>query len=269
MNKLEFNAKDVKELILWLKRFSIIDNTVLIEIDESSNSLIAKSYNEERSVVKKSSVKFDVAGLFYKKSKDQKRIKAGIYSISRLIKILDHFNDGEFTITVNYDSVTSDTSIDFVATDIVCKNDNLKMIIECTPLSIFKYITDDLFDNQIAFTDSNENITFTSKDISNTLLLCGLDSDYKFMDIIVRGGKFVISGKSFNKLISEKLNKESKSNITLYKEQFEKLDVENYTLTIGEDRIIFNSDDSDTVTVLSSVQKDETEEQPNKNEDIF
>ena len=109
--KIEFSAKNVKAFSAWLKKFASIDTALLLEVDEPNQTFLAKTYNEERSVVKFSKIKFDEAGLTVKASKDPMRVKVGIYNIARLMKIMDQFNDEEFTLTVNYDEITGDTRI--------------------------------------------------------------------------------------------------------------------------------------------------------------
>jgi hypothetical protein len=47
---IEFTAKNVKAFTGWLKRFSTIDKSLLLEIDQATSTFIAKTYNEERSV---------------------------------------------------------------------------------------------------------------------------------------------------------------------------------------------------------------------------
>ena len=84
---LEFTAKNAKAFTAWIKRFSSIDNTLLLEVDRSNSIFIAKTYNEEHSVVKMSSIKFDEAGFTVKDGTESKRVKVGIFNIPRLIKI--------------------------------------------------------------------------------------------------------------------------------------------------------------------------------------
>ena len=89
--KIEFTAKNAKVFSSWLKKFAAIDKSLLLEVDENDNIFCAKVYNEERSVVKFSQIKFDEAGFTVKESKDKRRIKVGIYNITRLMKIIDQF----------------------------------------------------------------------------------------------------------------------------------------------------------------------------------
>ena len=104
--KIEFIAKNAKEFTSWLKRFASIDNTLLLEIDEKNLMFKAKSYNEEHSCIKFSSINFDEAGFVINQNKDPKQIRVGLFNVSRLIKVIDLFSS-EFTFIVTYDEVTN------------------------------------------------------------------------------------------------------------------------------------------------------------------
>jgi len=247
---IEFTAKNVKAFTNWLRRFASIDNSLLLEIDEKSSTFISKTYNEERSVVKMSTIKFDDAGLTTKLNKDPKRIKIGIFNIPRLIKVIDQFNDMEFTITVNYqDLVGDDSNVQYAGESILLRNKNLKMSVDCTSLNIFKYITDDLFKNSIATVDVLGSFELTKSNIEKINSLCTLDSDHKFIEFKFKDNEVFVSGKTFDLTIC-KIEKVSTS-LSVFKEQYSNIDVENYNVELGEDRLVFKSKDSDTTCVLS------------------
>ncbi len=253
--KIEFSAKNVKPFTDWLKKFTKIDTALLLEVDEINSEFISKVYNEERSVVKLSRINFEDAGLKIKPSKDPKRVKVGIYNIVRLIKIMDQFNDDDFTFTVNYDEISGDT-VEFAGLTLLLKNKKLKMTVECTSLNIFKYISDDLFKDVISALDSVvTTFELSATNIEKTNSLCALDNEHKFMEF--KSGKgFHISGKTFDLLIGEDVNTDDENSISIFKEQFDSIDLENYTAKMGEDRIVFTSTSGSTVTVISMVETD-------------
>jgi hypothetical protein len=252
---IEFTAKNVKAFTGWIKRFSSIDNSLLLEIDEKTSTFIAKSYNEEHSCVKMSKIRFDDAGLATKPNKDPKRIKVGIFNISRLIKIIDQFNDMEFTLTLNYqDIVNPDSSIEYAGETILLKNKNLKMSEDCTSLNIFKYLSDDRFKNEISSTDVLGKFELSKSTIEKINSLCALDNEYKFIEFKFKDNEVLVSGKTFDLTICE-IGKAS-AFIKVNKEQYSYIDVENYGIELGEDKLIFTSTDSDTICVLSMVMED-------------
>lgn len=250
---LEFTAKNAKAFTAWLKRFSLIDNTLLLEIDRSKSIFTAKTYNEEHSVVKMSSIKFDEAGLTLKDGLETKRIKVGIFNIPRLIKIIDQFNDVEFTITVEYQELIGDGESQFAAEKILLKNKMLKMNVDCTSLNIFKYISDEVFESNIANIDKLGQFEMSKTMLEKINTLNALDADHKFMEFKLIDKKTFVSGKAFELLIYESKEKADAS-LPVFKEQYAAIDVENYDVKIGDDRLVFTSSDSDTVTVISRAE---------------
>ena len=255
--KIEFSAKNVKAFSAWLKKFSSIDTALLLEIDEPGSRFLAKTYNEERSVVKLSTIKFDAAGFTVKPSKDPERVKVGIYNIARLMKIMEQFNDEEFSFTVNWDVLDGDVKENAGLT-LILKNKNLKINVECTSLNIFKYISDELFADRIASLDEvKTKFDLLKANIEQTNQLCSLDSEYKFMEFRNEANVYV-SGKTFDLLLRENPGEHdgSSDSLNIFKEQFTSVDVEDYNVQMGEDRLVFTSTDESTTTVLSMVEKD-------------
>jgi hypothetical protein len=255
--KIEFSAKNVKAFQAWLKKFVAIDQSLLLEVDENESLFLAKTYNEERSVVKLSKIKFDEAGLTVKKSKDPQRVKVGIYNIARLMKVMDQFGSEEFSFTVNYDEVTGDNSTEFAGLNLVLKNKNLKITVDCTSLNIFKYISDELFTDRIAAMDEVvAKFEFSSDNIEKTNSLCSLDSEYKFMEF-KNSDNVYVSGKTFDFVIGENPSgTKNEGSINIFKDQFNSIDSENYNVKMGDDRLVFTSQDLNTTTVISMVEKD-------------
>jgi len=257
MNKIEFATTNARTFSSWLKRFSILDNSLLIEVDLKNSYFIAKSHDEQRSTVKSSKIGFVDSGLTIKASKEQKRIKVGVYNIPKLIKTFDHFNDAEFTFSISYDELLTGEVKDLVGISLNMKNNKLKVDSDCTSLSIFKHISDELFDTKIASTDSKlTSFGLTDKIIGEINSLSGLDNDNKFLEIRTKDNNIYVCGKTFELLIQEGVKCKDYS-LNIFKEQFGNLDAENYEVSMCEDRLIFKSDDGLTTCVLSMVEKDD------------
>jgi hypothetical protein len=257
---IDFTAKNVKPFSNWLKRFSSIEHSLLIEVDEINKCFTAKSYNEEKSVVKYSKISFSDAGMTLKKeSATPQLIKVGIYNIPRVIKSLDHFQTGEFSFAVQYEEVIDGETKNLAGTALLIKSSLLKVKIECTSLNIFLYISDDKFKNGIAATDPITQFDLPNVTIEKINSLCDLDKDYKFLEFLTRDKKIFVRGKSFELDVAE--NGDEKTILSIYKEQFDKVDIESYSVDFGPDKLVFRSNDSDTITVTSMVVKDEKYEE--------
>mgnify|MGYP001375674618 CR=1 FL=1 len=251
-NNVEFIAKNVKPFINWLKRFSLIDKSLLLEVDGKTSSFIAKTYNEERSIVKMSSIPFDEAGLSIKSAYSH-RIKMGIYNILHFSKILDQFNDDEFLFIIEYQELKNENEIEYVGEKILLSNKTLKMGIDCTSINIFKYISDDLFKTVIASTDTIGSFKLTKTNIEKINMLNNLDDPDEKCITFKINKKATVSGKTYEFVIGES-KCEKESSISIFKDQYITLDIENYDVIFGSDRLIFNSTDSNTITVISCAE---------------
>lgn len=250
---LEFSCNsNVKTFTNWIKRFTPIDKSILLEIDLSKFLFLAKSYNEEHSVVKMSAISFDDAGLSLNNAKDNKRIKIGIFNITHLIKIFDQFNSIPFYFSINYQDIIKDNSTDYAAEKLLFKTDTLKIDVDCCSLDIFKYIPDDLFTQKIAAIDIISSFDFTKQNIEKINVLNNLDdSEESTMKIGIMDNKNYVSGKTYELLLGESKEARKDYSLAIFKSQYSALDIENYDAQMGEDRVVFKSKDSDTITVIS------------------
>jgi hypothetical protein len=256
--KIEFTVKNVKGFSSWIKRFSSINNSMLLEIDEKNEMFSSKSYDEEHSIVKSSKTKFSEVE-FSPKTSGSLLIKVGIFNIPRLVKILDHFNNSEFSFIITYDELITKDTTELVGTSWLLKNKDLKVSEECTPRSIFDPPSDEKFESVIASVDTViAEFDLNVENIDKVNSLSKLEeSDAKFLDF-KRGANVYVCGQSFELLVKDidgEWNGEEEM-ISIFKDQFDCVDVENYKVTIGNDRLVFRSKDSETVTVLSEVVKD-------------
>jgi len=253
---ISFTGKNVKTFSAWLKKFSSIEKSLLIEVDEANQCFSAKSYNEEKSIVKSSKISFEDSGFTLKfPTGESTPIQVGLYDVSRVMKSLDHFSTGDFSFEIKYDEVLEGQNKKLAASNILMKNAALKMKISTSSLKVFNYISDDLFENRIASTEK----VFTIFDLPNVTIeeinsLSDLDKEYKFLEFLIKDKKVFVKGKLFELDVAD--DGDEKAIISVYKDQFSKIDVESYSVKFGEDKLVFNSKDTDTSTVLSMVVKD-------------
>jgi hypothetical protein len=248
----QFTSTNVKSFVSWLKRFSIIDNSLLLELDPQKKEFVSKTHDEERSVVKHSKISFEDAGLAGKSSGDQ-RIMFGIYNIPHLIKALELF-DGEFTLEFKHEMLSDGDKEVPTGTSIMLKNSSLKTKIDCTSLSIFNYITDQLFKDNIASVDEVTKFELTKENMEKITSLSLLDKEYKYLKFQSKDGKAYVKSKSFELLLSEVSGDDV--SIDIYKNQFFKVDTESYNVQLGDDRLVCKSKDSYTTAVVSMVDRD-------------
>jgi hypothetical protein len=168
---------------------------------------------------------------------------------------MDQFNDVEFTLTVEYQELINDSDTQYAGEKLLLKNKLLKMNVDCTSLNIFKYISDDLFKTGIAAVEAIGCFELTKANIEKINTLNGLDSDERNMEFKIGDKKTIVSGKTYELVIGESNVKETAS-LSIFKEQYASLDVENYDVDLGEDRLVYKSKESETTTVISKAEKE-------------
>ena len=158
---LRLNLKgSVEPFISYLKNYLRIRESLLLEIDTNTRAFVAKTYTEDKSSVRFSSIMFDDANITIvsddgEETRGDSRIKVGILIqlkkfiqiIERLGADLDKDGNANFNIEIEYDQLVNqkDSSVDFIATSISFKSDILTMRMDGFRPSEFTYLPDEKF----------------------------------------------------------------------------------------------------------------------------
>jgi hypothetical protein len=240
--KLELRLTSANELTNFLKRFSSISGSLLIEID--GEYLKAKTHTPERSVVKSS--KIELSRVFSNPEVASSPVIFGVYSLDKLIKSFSHFEGSDVTFIL----FTENTADGTVGTDIILQNDSLKINFQCATLRLFTHITDEMMDRIGDVSSAEVNFVLTKELQSQVNSLSGIDSDQKLLSFNLKKGEVSASGKSFNKHLLSVENKDIEVNVSVYKSQFAYIDREDSMVYMNEDRLIFHSIESETRMIV-------------------
>lgn len=241
-NKLTLRIASSNELISFLKRFSSIESSLLIELEDGY--MKAKTHTPERSVVKSS--KIELSRIFTDSPEISENIMFGVYNIDKLMQTFKHFPEGGVDFVLEYEKTAEGN----VGTTITVSNESLKINFDCASLRLFTHITDEMME-RISTTDSSVVNFILSKENQNRILsLSTIDSDSKLLTFDVKEGKVSSLGKSFHLNLLNLENIEDQTNISLYKQQFAYLDREDSIAYVSDDRIVFNSIETDTKTII-------------------
>jgi len=238
---LKLQLTDATEFTNFLKRFSPISGSLLIELEDGY--LKAKTHTPERSVVKAS--KIELSRVFNIETVDEPII-FGVYSVDKLINSFSHFNENDLNFTIQLEK----TPEGIVGTDLVLQGFNLKIVFQCATLRLFTHITDEMMD-RIADTSSAEvNFVLTKEVQARVNSLTKIDSDQKLLTISVNGGNVNASGKSFELNLLSIDNADANLELSVYKSQFVFVDKEDTMVYMNEDRLIFHSLETDTKMII-------------------
>jgi len=238
---LKAQLTDANEFTNFLKKFSSISGSLLIELD--GNYLKAKTHTPERSVVKAS--KIELSRIFNIESVDEPII-FGVYSVDKLINSFSHFNGTDLTFTIKLEKTPEGN----VGTDLVLQGESLKIQFVCASLRLFTHITDEMMD-RIADTSSSEvNFVLTKELQTRINSLTKIDSDQKLLTLNVNGGNVNARGNSFELNLLGIENTEANLDLSVYKAQFAFVDKEDAMVYMNEDRLIFHSLESETKMII-------------------
>lgn len=275
--KIIFDSNNSKDFALWLKKFAIIASDLLLEIDIKNKCFIAKTFVEDRSTVKRSSLSFENANLHYKGDNINKIIKCGLMDVTKLMSILNLVNNTDFKITLIFTEIlSSNNDKELVCTNIVINNKTVKFNIDCMSIRTFTYLSDDKFRSVIMDEDEMEDIVcsfnITTNEMTEIKKLCSFNKDMQFISFSKKNNNIYVTEKSFDYKLETILNKNTDDNadIKLFKLQLSKVEDDNYKVTMKNYRIIFESLSGDTIVVLAIIEggEDITYYEDNNLEDI-
>ena len=157
--KLNLNGS-ADPFINYLKSYLRIRESLLLEIDTNLRAFVAKTFTEDKSSIRFSSISFDDANvsIISDNGEDERngsRIKVGILiQLKKFIQIVERLGsdvnekgESNFNIEIDYEPFqnTNDKSVDFVTTSISFNSEILKMRMDGFRISELTYLSDDTF----------------------------------------------------------------------------------------------------------------------------
>ena len=130
MSKQQFKLHNFTKLAEFLKKFSVIDNSLLLEIE--ADRLLAKTHTPDKSVVKVASILLTDLFDFTEVTEG----KVGFYAINNFVKSFDSFGDEQINLEIDLEKVSGEST----GVEIRAISKNLKLKFPCASPKIFKYI---------------------------------------------------------------------------------------------------------------------------------
>lgn len=242
---IKLKIKSPNSLIEFMKKFSIMDKQVLMEIE--NEELKCKYSTIEKTMVKSSKIK--LSDIFtWSEELPKRNLKIGIYNIDKLINSFKQFSfTGDTFFNIQFTEINSE----FVAQEIFLESSDLEMNFPCSSLSMFKYqLTDDIMNKVLNTSENLLNFPLSKETQSKMLSLLSFDSDNDILTFISNSKGIRIKGKSFNFEISNQPNVDLTSKVG--KDFLMKLDKENYNVFVMNKKLVFISTESESGCVISN-----------------
>lgn len=288
--KLNLNGS-AEPFISYLKSYLRIRESLLLEIDTNVRAFVAKTFTEDKSSIRFSSIMFDDANVSIvsdngEQERNGSRIKVGILIqlkkfiqvVERLAADADEKGNSNFSIEINYDPLMNqkDGTTDFVATSIAFKSDILKMRMDGFRISEFSYLSDETFRDVVFNVKDPVTIEISAATINNIIKT----SDIVKIDVRKDAIIFYVEGKTLYvkdrgisndepnfvyKIGELDVEPDYKINVPVTRDRFlkmlDKAD-ENFKIIIGKtalggteevDRVLFDSVKSTTKIVIAAM----------------
>ena len=289
--KLNLNGS-ADPFINYLKSYLRIRESLLLEIDTNLRAFVAKTFTEDKSSIRFSSISFNDANVSIvsdngEDERNGSRIKVGILiQLKKFIQIVERLGsdvnekgESNFNIEIDYEPFqnTNDKSVDFVTTSISFNSEILKMRMDGFRISELTYLSDDTF----------KSVVFNATDaVSIEISASTINSIIKTSDIVkidVRKDALVFYNEDKILYVKDRgVGSDKKSNfvykigeldteplypinIPLTRDRFLKMldkSDENFKIIIGKntidgsvDRVLFDAVNSTTKIVIGSMNE--------------
>ena len=181
--KLNLNGS-ADPFINYLKSYLRIRESLLLEIDTNLRAFVAKTFTEDKSSIRFSSISFDDANVSIvsdngEDERNGSRIKVGILiQLKKFIQIVERLGsdvnekgESNFNIEIDYEPFqnTNDKSVDFVTTSISFSSEILKMRMDGFRISELTYLSDDTFKSVVFNVTDAVSIEISSSTINSII----------------------------------------------------------------------------------------------------
>lgn len=247
MSKIIYKVESPVRFTNFLKKFSSIESTLLVEIE---NGVIkAKTHTPDRAVVKSSSIAIDEI-LSISESDASTNVMFGLYNIEKFANAFKHFPN-EFDLIVEYSTLEGNN----VGTQLTLINKKLNVRFECASVRIFTHITDEMMNRIASDVDNGIEFELDKNAQGQISSLSGIDNDHKLLTFRTGGTTISAIGKSFDLELTEADETLDNSDVTIYKQHFNVLDREDSKVVLSDDKIVFRSSETDTIMVVGKTEE--------------
>lgn len=241
--KVKFKITSPQNLISFVKRFSGIEKSLLLEITQ--NSIEAKAYTPDKSVLKFSRLPFvDVL-----EGTTPGDILVPMYNVDKIINVFKHFADGD---EIFLDVLVSKEDSQYTALELMFYTSNLKIKMQCADMSLFKYVGNDTLKKAIKVTMDmvTNEFPFPKDAFAKINQLCSIDAAIDFLQIIINNdGEIIFKGKSFEYTLGH-TTANKPVDLRIYNKQFGYIDQEISQFHISSERLLVKSQESNSLITL-------------------
>jgi hypothetical protein len=244
-----FKIKSPNNFIAFLKRFSSIEKSLLLEL--TPEHLMAKSYTPDRSTIKYSKI---ALAEVLEGEVPAKLMKIALLNIAKVTNVFSHFNSGdEIFLDIQYDEINEEV----IAFTLKFYTKALKITLTCADPIQFTYISSDALKRIVKSVADEEILKFPfPKDaFAKINSLCGIDAETDLLKIkVTEDGAVYFKSKSFEYHILD-VPAGKGADMAFYNNQFGFIDQEVSAFHLCPTKLLVRSTDSDTMIILGRIER--------------
>lgn len=244
--KLQIDRIDQHALTSFINRVKLIDSFVYMKIKEGQ--IHSAVYLPQRDAVKSHNVACDEIFQISEWPDTDAEMKVAFFEGSKVIEAIKHFESDAIKGELEF----IEQEGELIASSLRMFNDELEIKLACSEPSLgFKDLTPE--QQAAIFATDNTKFSFNidTHTINRVKNLFGLDKDETF-SVKANGTGVSVNGKSFNAVINPESN--GNGEVTVYKKYLNLLDREEQTVYISDQKIVFQSTESETLLTVSTCQ---------------
>jgi hypothetical protein len=244
--KLTIDRIDQHALTEFINRVKLIDSFIYMKI--ANGQIKSTVYLPQRDAVKHHSVPVNNIFQVSEWPDTDKEMKIAFFEGSKVIEAIKHFDHD--AIQGELEFIENDNEL--VASTLRIFNDELEITLACSEPSLgFKDLSQDQIDAIFARENNDFDFSFDTHMIGKVKNLFSLDKDETFsIKSDVAGVN--VSGKSFSVVVTPDTS--GNGEVTVYKKYLNLLDKDEQTVFVSGSKVVFQSNDSDTLLTVSTCQ---------------
>lgn len=244
--KLKIDRIDQHALTEFINRVKLIDSFIYMKM--SGGRVKSVVYLPQRDAVKSHSV--DVSEIFQISEwpDTDKEMKIAFFEGNKVIDAIKHFDHDAIKGEIEF----IENEEDLVASTFRIFNDELEITLSCSePTLGFKDLTEEQVKVIFAKDGGQFDFALDTYMLNKVKNLFSLDKEETF-NIKSDVAGVNVDGKSFKVVVNPAAN--GTGNVTVYKKYLNLLDKEEQTVYVSNSKVVFQSNDSDTLLTISTCQ---------------
>jgi hypothetical protein len=221
-----------------------MDTSLYININK--DRVWSSVYVPTKDVVK--SYGLETKDVFEFESELEETIKLSFFSGARLLTCIGYFDPHHLSMEL---STFKETDGSYYADKVILRDQKLKIEIHCQDISLgFTSMTDDQVGRAFDKSTSLLNFTLSREDLSKVSQLLSLDKSELF-EIYCNSEGVHIKTDAFDIVVDDSKTKDSPISKSTFKSFLEKVDKETYEISLCENKLLLESQESATKIALN------------------